>query len=103
MSEDHPTYLTLLPNKRPRQIAADAGAEYECLQSRAFMDLEPKLSNLSSMTRITCQLAFAVGEQAGGDLKEEKGDLIFAARTLGEMVEELRRQWYASHKAAVQS
>jgi len=57
------------------------------------MDLEPEISDLESMTRITCQLAFHVGQQVGGDLKA-KGDLIFAARTLGEMVEQFQRQWY---------
>jgi hypothetical protein len=63
----------------------------------AFMGMEPELSNLSSMARISRQLAFDVGSKEGGDL-EEKGDLIFATRTLCDMVEQLRRQWSASHK-----
>jgi hypothetical protein len=77
----------------------DAAAEHDRLIVCAFMDLEPEISNLSSMARISQSLAIDVGSEEGGDL-ETKGDLIFASRTLCDMVEQLQQQWHDSHKKA---
>jgi hypothetical protein len=77
----------------------DTDADFLRKLGQAFRDQESRISDLESMVRITREVAFDVGQQAGGDLKA-KGDLIFLSRTLSNMIDDFQREWYDSHKTA---
>jgi hypothetical protein len=76
--------------KSPKKITAALEAKFYRKLGEAYREQEDPIGDLLTMAQIT----------ARASIGNEKGEAVFTAHHLADMIDDFRQQWYDSHKEA---